>query len=123
MNEIKTHHVPGKTDTVRIFPEGEPGPGKAHSVYRLTLGMPGQEIGTSVILRFQQGDVKEIGPNGITNEALLAVIANRLEGFQSGDFSCRENAIALTHIQTAMLWLKQRTQERLSRGVEGTINV
>ena len=122
MREVMTHLVHGKLDTVRVFPEGDPTAGGAPAVYRLAIGMPGQETGTSVLLKFQNGDPRD-GANGITNEALLAVVADRLQEFQKGKFSCRENAIALTHIETALLWLQRRTQERLSRGVEGTTNV
>jgi hypothetical protein len=35
------------------------------------------------------------------------------------EFSCRENAIALTKIQEAMMWLQKRTRDRVARGVEG----
>lgn len=34
-------------------------------------------------------------------------------------FPCRENAIATTHVETAILWLEKRTAERKARGVEG----
>lgn len=74
---------------------------------------------TTSYIHFQHGAVKEVGLNGISDEALLAVVADRLQGFQSGAFSCRENAIALTHIETAILWLNKRTLDRMARGVEG----
>ncbi len=118
MREVKDHEVTGKPNTVRVFPEGDPGPGGAPSVYRLALGLPGQETGKEVMLRFQTGDPRE-SVNGITNEALLAVVIDRLDHFQAGKMKCRENAIALTHIQTALLWLQERSRERLNRGVEG----
>lgn len=69
---------------------------------------------------FQNGPIKEEGYNGISQEALFAVIIDRLEGFQSGKFACRENAVALTHTETALLWLAKRTMDRLARSVEGT---
>ena len=40
--------------------------------------------------------------------------------FQSGQFACRENAVALTKIQEAMMWLQKRTLDRLRPWVEGT---
>ena len=58
--------------------------------------------------------------NGITNESLLAVVIDRLESFQAGDFSCEENGIALEHIKEAMGSLHHRTMHRIGRGVEGT---
>ena len=58
--------------------------------------------------------------NGITHEALLAVVADRLRSFQKGPYSCKANECALTHIEEAQHWLQQRTLERMRRGVEGT---
>jgi len=51
--------------------------------------------------------------NGISNEALLAIVEDRLKGFQSGQYACRENALALTKLQEAMMWLHSRTRERI----------
>lgn len=56
--------------------------------------------------------------DGTTNEALLDVLVDRLN-FLNGKFPCRENSIAITHIETAILWLRKRTQDREARGVEG----
>ena len=74
-------------------------------------------------ITFQEGPIAEYGVNGISNEALLAIIEDRLAGFQAGPFACRENALALTKIQEAMHWLHHRTRERVTRGVEGTHSV
>lgn len=72
---------------------------------------------------FQHGPIYEVGVNGITNEILLAIVIDRLKGFQCGEFACRENALALTSIETALLWLQKRTRNRAERGVEGTTKV
>ena len=64
--------------------------------------------------------IKENGVNGCHNEDLIAVVIDRLQGFQAGEFSCRENAIAITKLEEALLWLNKRTQDRIRRGVEGT---
>lgn len=71
-------------------------------------------------IHFQNGPVPEVGYNGISQEALLAIVEDRLISFQAGPFSCRENAIALTKIQEAMMWLRKRTIDRMNRGVEGS---
>jgi hypothetical protein len=72
---------------------------------------------------FQNGpiSVDGNGVNGVTHEALLAIVADRLRSFQKGQYSCKANACALTHIEEAMHWLQQRTIERMRRGVEGTL--
>ena len=58
--------------------------------------------------------------NGISNESLLAVIRDRLEGFQTGPFACESNLEALRSVIIAMDTLAHRTAERTQRGVEGT---
>ena len=57
------------------------------------------------------------------DENLIEIVINRLQGFQSDKYSCRENAIALTKLQEALLWLNKRTKDRTDRGVEGTHEV
>ena len=68
----------------------------------------------------QEGPIKEFGVNGCCNEDLLNIVKTRLEGFQASQFACRENAIALTKIEEALLWLHHRTNKRVARNVEGT---
>lgn len=70
-------------------------------------------------IRFQDGPISD-GINGITNEALLAILEDRLKGFQAGPFACSENEGALCCIRTAQLILASRTNKRKARGVEGT---
>ena len=54
------------------------------------------------------------------NEDLIAIVIDRMRGFQSGDYACRDNAIALTKLEEALMWLRNRTNGREARGVEGT---
>jgi hypothetical protein len=68
---------------------------------------------------FQNGPIKEFGVNGCQNEDLIAIVIDRLRCFQKGQFSCRENAIALTKLEEALLWLDKRTADRKARNVEG----
>lgn len=70
-------------------------------------------------IKFQDGVVSEVGINGVTIEALLAIVVDRLREFQAGPFACRENALALTKSEEVLLWLHRRTTERRRRGVEG----
>lgn len=68
---------------------------------------------------FQNGAIHEAGINGSTNEALLAIVIDRLQGFAAGPYPSRETSLALTKCQEALHWLEHRTKERASRGVEG----
>ncbi len=73
-----------------------------------------------VTLMFQNGPIKDVGVNGVTHEVLLAVVIDRLRSFQAGPYMNRANALALTHMEEALMWLQYRTRERIKRGVEGT---
>ena len=112
-------------DITRIFVIDKPGEGGACHEY--TIGESKSLSGITFAIserfgriKFQKGPIKEVGINGCTIEDLLAIVIHRLQGFQSGLFACRENALALTKIQEALHWLNHRTADRLSRGVEGT---
>lgn len=74
----------------------------------------------SLRILFQNGPIKEAGVNGISHESLLTILIDRMRGFQAGQYSCRENAIALTHLEESLMWLQKRTVARIKRGVEGT---
>lgn len=69
---------------------------------------------------FQNGPIREQGINGISQEILIAVLIDRLEGFQTGDYKCHDNQVALDHLQGARLWAHKRTMDRMARNVEGT---
>jgi hypothetical protein len=118
---ITDHSVGGLNEVLILEAMDEPGSGGACHHYRTMLPTaPGSEPMEQHI-NFQNGPLGEVPPNGTSNEAILAVLIDRMRGFQSGKFSCRENAIALTHLEDAMHWLQHRTRQRLSRGVEGTL--
>jgi hypothetical protein len=69
-----------------------------------------------------EGQIRQV-PNGAFVENVVDAAIKRIEHYQSTKFKCRENAIALTHLETALLWLNKRTQDREKRGVEGTHTV
>ena len=56
--------------------------------------------------------------DGTTNEELLEVLIDRIS-FLNSKFPCRENAIAITKLDEALLWLNKRTNDRIKRNVEG----
>ena len=109
-----------------VFCLDEPGAGGAchkyaiESVQKQPDNTPIARLG---FVEFQNGPILEAGINGVQNEDLLAIVIDRLEGFQSGQYACRDNAIALTKCQEALLWLQKRTRDRQARGVEGTNTV
>ena len=70
-------------------------------------------------IKFQEGPIKESGQNGIFMEDLIAICICNLEHFQKSEFASRENAVAITHLETALMFLNKRKQGRIRRGVLG----
>lgn len=127
--ELTSHKVNGLNEALQIEVLDEPGQGNACHEYKIGTVEPLNETDPTKAsklarahcrISFQNGPILEVGVNGISQEALLAVVEDRLLGFQTGPYACRENAIALTKVQEAMQWLLKRTRDRMARGVEGT---
>lgn len=128
---IHDHQVNPANDTLSVTVLDEPGAGGAPHLYQIAgfnsatnLADPWTDRhgtpGAYTTILFQNGPIPESGVNGVTHEALLAIVADRLRCFQAGAYACRENALALTKIEEALHWLHHRTRARMRRGVEGT---
>jgi hypothetical protein len=131
MRELHGHKVNPANDVLKIEVLDEPGSGGANHLYHITgfnsrsnpsdpwTARHGEPAEHSTIL-FQNGPIAEVGVNGVTHEALIAILIDRLEAFQKGPFANDYNAAALLHLQGAQHSLHGRTKERTGRGVEGT---
>ena len=131
MREITDHIIEGylPQNQLRIEVTDEAGAGGANHRYEIK-GMYLQnnpsfsendynmDSDESLIL-FQNGPIQEVGVNGITQEALLAIVIDRLRSFQAGPFPSDFNQSALLHCDAALSLLQERTRQRLARGVEG----
>ena len=73
---------------------------------------------TSTKIGFQLGAVGVNGVNGVTTEALLAILIHRTKYLDSC-FACDENKRAIQHMEEALVNLEVRTARRMVRGVEG----
>jgi hypothetical protein len=133
MRKITSHIVEGDSANhqLKIEVTDEPGAGGANHLYHITgfntktnVSDPFTElsgfvcVGNTVL--FQNGPIKEVGVNGVTHEALLAIVIDRLESFQTGPFASSYNQMALDYSRLALKSLQHRTRERIARGVEGT---
>jgi hypothetical protein len=133
MRTIDDHKINPANDTLTIAVLDEPGVGGGNHAYKVsgfdlsTNKSAGDGVtqsgATELVIYFQNGPIPENGVNGLTQEVLLSIVADRLRSFQAGPFACKANACALTHIEEAQHWLQQRTIERMRRGVEGTHKV
>ena len=118
MRVLVDHMINPVNDTLKVTVIDEPGSGGAHHVY--AIEKTPIERHPLLTVAFQNGPIGEAGVNGVTHEALLVILIDRLRCFQKGPFSTKANACALTHLEEALHWLQQRTLDRMRRGVEGT---
>lgn len=94
-----------------------------YAIFDATTKTPFSESDQLAAIKFQTGARKEAGSErGVLDTDLLEIVRDRLRGFQSGEFACRENACALTHIEEALMWLNRRVEDRIERNVLGTDN-
>jgi len=117
VREIVTHKVNAVNDGLTITAADERGPGNANHQYDITS----EHVRCRI--QFQSGTLMENGINGVTHEALLAILRDRLEGFQSGPYACEPSKQALDAVNAATAALKRRTEERAARRVEGTMTI
>jgi hypothetical protein len=87
----------------------------------------GSFAGTGIQIEWQNGplgrDSERIAPNGAFVETVINAAKQRIEYYQDSKFKCRENAMAITKLDEALLWLNKRTLDRENRKVEGTHTV
>lgn len=117
----------GLNDCTEIYSTDDKGAGGANHQYSIIE--KGNKIDSSIgaftyaQINFQKGPVQENGINGCHNEDLIVIVIDRLQSFQNSDYKCRENAIAITKLEEALMWLEKRTANRKARGVEGTSQI
>ncbi|MFM0405204.1 hypothetical protein [Paraburkholderia dipogonis] len=97
LRDIRTHETDDLNKNISILVLDDPDPvSRASHCY--SVAIPGKQ---SMLIRFQHGN-PSVEINGVTNEVLLAIMADRLEDFQRGPFACQENADMLKHIEGAL---------------------
>jgi len=99
MRDIKTHKIDDQDRQPEVLASDDRTIGGAPDAYKIIYS-----AGEHVHIPFVTYDRP-----GVTNEALLAIVIDRLEGFQAGPFPCEENADALTMLNIALDALKART--------------
>lgn len=117
---LSAHRTNPVNGCIEIAAMDEPGIGGAHHCYRVSVHPEGNHPSATTFIHFQNGAIAASGINGITNEALLAIVIDRLASFQEGPFACQSNADALSHAIASLGNLHRRTKARVAQGVEGT---
>lgn len=84
----------------------------------------GSVEGVGLSIRWQDGPLgrgeERKPPNGAFVETVIAAAKQRLEFYQQSKFACPQNEMAIGLLASALFALKERTQLRELRGVEGT---
>lgn len=75
-----------------------------------------------ISFKIQNGAIKENGVNGCQVDTIIEAAMLMLMGLNE-KFPCRENSMAITKLDEALLWLLRRKINREKRGVEGTSNL
>jgi hypothetical protein len=121
MRSLIGHIVPGDSANHQLVVKviDLPSSGGACHHYEIKLSEDGEDD-EACYIDFQEGPIGEVGVNGLTHEALLVILIDRMEGFQAGPYASENNAAALQHMKSALEALQQRTRARIARGVEGT---
>ena len=116
-----------------VYRYGEPGPGGAYHEYDIypagcdPLTMLGEVDADNVVvalacIEFQKGPRNDPqSRHGVLDTDLLEIVRDRLSAFQKGPYATRENDMALMHIESALLWMNKRTEDRAERNVLGTM--
>lgn len=102
-----------------VFTVDEKGNGGANHKYLIAVDR-GLQVPKEIYVQFQDGARKEEHSiHGIIDSDLLEIVRDRLKSFQAGPFASRDNAVALTHIEEALMWLNRRVEDRIERNVLG----
>ena len=106
-----------------VFVADEKGNGGAHHAYEIKWDTLNNGYISTARIEFQNGARKlKDSVHGVLDTDLLEIVRHRLQCFQEGEFATRENAVALTHIEEALLWMNKRVEDRIERNVLGTMN-
>lgn len=72
----------------------------------------------SISFTLQNGPIEEVGLNGCQVETIIEAGKIILASLNF-KHPCRENSIAITKLEEALMWLDKRKKDRIERGVEG----
>ena len=119
MEKLKT--IQTKENLNEVYRQGEPGPGGAYHEYGILIREPEADA-YMIRVRFQKGPRKDPDArHGVLDCDLLEIVRDRLKAFQDGPFACDENARALMYVEQALIQMNLRVENRIERGVLGTM--
>lgn len=107
-----------------VFAQGEIGACGERSEYAVVRPCADDKTAGEMIavIQFQHGPRDQPGSvSGVLDVDLLEIERDRLTAFQDSKLACPENAMALQHVEAALLYLNKRVEDRAERGSLGTM--
>lgn len=119
LNSIQKNH-----NLNAVYRVGDPGPGGAHHdyyIYPADSDPETTELPLAVV-EFQRGPRKDPDArSGVLDCDLLEIVRDRLQAFQDGPMATYENKLALMYVESALVLMNKRVEDRAKRGVLGTM--
>ncbi len=137
MKRITSHHDGhGRMERLLVLATDEPAtepPGNSshhrYEFYGLAAPKDGDRFDSGdigpvlAVIQFQRGPFDADGSTpGTLGAAVLAALIDHFQGFQAGPLASRETALAVTKLQEALFWLRERADQRAARGVLGSMS-
>lgn len=97
--------------------------GATYKVPTYFVNHNGLQDGAGMEIHFCKGNKEDenvLRQEGLITETVIQLAKQYLESVNKGDFTCRENSIAITKLDEALMWINKRAEDRKSRGVEAT---
>lgn len=117
---IETHHDGHGLNESIVLLADEPNASGASHFYQAHIGDSEGDDSLVVLVQFQNGPRNVEGSTpGATEAVLMAILIDRLEGFQAGPYACPENDRQLKYLRIALEATRARADERAARGVLG----
>lgn len=112
----------GLADSITVYADDrDPDAGGASHTYTAEIITTRSPAGEGCLsIQFQHGGraLPDSTP-GALDGVLITILLDRYRAFQAGPFASRENAIVVTKLKEALMWIHKRAHDRASRGVLG----
>jgi len=117
VRELNGHSVKGEAIQLRVLALDNPDDSGASHQFRFERD-DGSQVGA---INFHTGVIEPhagLDVNGVTMEALIVVMIDRLKGFQKGENPHKQNDFARKRLEEALKALQGRTEELLEKSKE-----
>ena len=124
MQNQKLDTIQQRENLNHVYRFGKPGPGGACHDYLVYRAEPNPDDHPCLLacIEFQKGPRNGYNArHGVLDSDLLEIVRDRLRAFCSGEMTDPYTERALSHVEAALHHLNQRVEDRIARGVLGTM--